>query len=161
MRIKPEVIDELLKDYKKPEDVLGQNGLLKQLTKALLERAMNAELTHHLGYEKHERAREKEENARNGSSEKTLETDQGEMVVQVPRDRNATFEPQIVRKHQRRFAGFDDEIISMYARGTSTREYPGAPGRDVRSGSKPGADLGSDRRCSRGAESVAEPGARS
>jgi len=125
MRIKPEVIDELLKDYKKPEDVLGQNGLLKQLTKALLERAMNAELTHHLGYEKHERAREKEENARNGSSEKTLETDQGEMVVQVPRDRNATFEPQIVRKHQRRFAGFDDKIISMYARGMSTREIQG------------------------------------
>jgi len=125
MRIKPEVIDELLKDYKKPEDVLGQNGLLKQLTKALLERAMNAELTHHLGYEKHERAAEKEENARNGSSEKTLETDQGEMVVQVPRDRNATFEPQIVRKHQRRFAGFDDKIISMYARGMSTREIQG------------------------------------
>jgi putative transposase len=125
MRIKPEVIDELLKDYKRPEDVLGQNGLLKQLTKALLERAMNAELTHHLGYEKHERSTEKEENARNGSSEKTLETDQGEMVVQVPRDRNATFEPQIVRKHQRRFAGFDDKIVSMYARGMSTREIQG------------------------------------
>jgi putative transposase len=125
MRIKPEVIDELLKDYKKPEDVLGQNGLLKQLTKALLERAMNAELTHHLGYEKHERSTEKDENARNGSSEKTLETDQGEMVVQVPRDRNATFEPQIVRKHQRRFAGFDDKIVSMYARGMSTREIQG------------------------------------
>ena len=125
MRIKTEVIDELLKDYKKPEDVLGQNGLLKQLTKALLERAMNAELTHHLGYEKHKRAVEKEENARNGSSEKTLETDQGEMVVQIPRDRNSTFEPQIVRKHQRRFAGFDDKIISMYARGMSTREIQG------------------------------------
>lgn len=125
MRIKPEVIDELLKDYKKPEDVLGQNGLLKQLTKALLERAMNAELTHHLGYEKHERALEKEENVRNGSSEKTLETDQGKMVVQIPRDRNATFEPQIVRKHQRRFAGFDDKIVSMYARGMSTREIQG------------------------------------
>jgi putative transposase len=125
MRIKPEVIDELLKDYKKPEDVLGENGLLKQLTKALLERALNAELTHHLGYEKHERVAEKGENARNGASEKTLETEQGEMVVQVPRDRNATFEPQIVRKHQRRFAGFDDKIISMYARGMSTREIQG------------------------------------
>lgn len=125
MRIKPEVLDELLKDYKKPEDVLGENGLLKQLTKALLERALNAELTHHLGYEKHERVAEKGENARNGASEKTLETEQGEMVVQVPRDRNATFEPQIVRKHQRRFAGFDDKIISMYARGMSTREIQG------------------------------------
>jgi len=125
MRIKPEVLDELLKDYKKPEDVLGENGLLKQLTKALLERALNAELTHHLGYEKHERVAEKGENARNGASEKTLETEQGEMVVQVPRDRNATFEPHIVRKHQRRFAGFDDKIISMYARGMSTREIQG------------------------------------
>src|SRR6185369_16281961 len=125
MRIKPEVIDELLKDYKKPEDVLGENGLLKQLTKALLERALNAEMTHHLGYEKHERVAEKSDNARNGVSEKTLDTEQGELVVQVPRDRNSTFEPQIVRKHQRRFAGFDDKIISMYGRGMSTREIQG------------------------------------
>ena len=125
MRIKPEVIDELLKDYKKPEDVLGENGLLKQLTKALLERALNAEMTHHLGYEKHERVAEKGDNARNGVSEKTMDTEQGELVVQVPRDRNSTFEPQIVRKHQRRFAGFDDKIISMYARGMSTREIQG------------------------------------
>jgi putative transposase len=125
MRIKQEVIDELLKDYKKPEDVLGENGLLKQLTKALLERALNAEMTHHLGYEKHERVAEKGDNARNGISEKTLDTEQGELVVQVPRDRNSTFEPQIVRKHQRRFAGFDDKIISMYARGMSTREIQG------------------------------------
>jgi putative transposase len=125
MRIKPEVIDELLKDYKKPEDVLGENGLMKQLIKALLERALNAEMTHHLGYEKHERVAEKGDNARNGVSEKTLDTEQGELVVQVPRDRNSTFEPQIVRKHQRRFAGFDDKIISMYARGMSTREIQG------------------------------------
>src|ERR1043166_1378601 len=122
MRIKQEVLDELLKDYKKPEDVLGEDGVLKQLTKALLERALEAELTHHLGYEKHERVAEKSENTRNGASEKTLQTDQGEMVVQIPRDRNASFEPQIVRKHQRRFTGFDDKIISMYARGMSTRE---------------------------------------
>ena len=125
MQIKPEVLDELLKDYKKPEDVIGESGLLKQLTKALLERALNTELTHHLGYEKHERATEKGENARNGASEKTLVTEQGEMLVQIPRDRNATFEPQIVRKHQRRFAGFDDKIMSMYARGMSTREIQG------------------------------------
>ena len=77
---KPEVLDELLKGYKQPEDVIGENGLLKQLTKALLEWALNAELTHHLGYEKHERVAEKGETARNGS-EKTLETEQGEMVV--------------------------------------------------------------------------------
>src|SRR6478672_1389259 len=102
MALDKDLIDKLLAGYQKPEDLIGETGLLKQLTKALLERAMSAELTHHLGYEKHERAAEKEGNARNGSSEKTLETDQGEMVVQVPRDRNATFEPQIVRKHQRR-----------------------------------------------------------
>jgi putative transposase len=98
---------------------------LKQLTKALLERALNAEMTHHLGYEKHERVAEKGDNARNGVSEKTLDTEQGELVVQVPRDRNWTFEPQIVRKHQRRFAGFDDKIISMYARGMTTGENQG------------------------------------
>ncbi len=81
MRMKPEVLDELLKGYKQREDVIGENGLLKQLTKELLEWALNAELTHHLGYEKHERVAEKGETARNGASEKTLETEQGEMVV--------------------------------------------------------------------------------
>jgi len=119
------VIDRLLKDYKKPEDIVGENGLLKQLTKALLERAMNAELTHHLGYEKHDPAGYKSGNSRNGASSKTIKGDFGELEIAVPRDRNSSFEPQVLPKHQTRFMGFDDKIISMYARGMTTREIEG------------------------------------
>jgi putative transposase len=120
--IKPELIDELLKGYQKPEDLIGENGLLKQLTKAVLERALNAELTHHLGYEKHDPAGHNSGNSRNGTSTKTVKGDFGELVVETPRDRNGTFEPQIVGKHQTRFAGFDDKILSLYSRGMTTRE---------------------------------------
>lgn len=120
--IKPELIDELLKGYQKPEDLIGENGLLKQLTKAVLERALNAELTHHLGYEKHDPAGHNSGNSRNGRSAKTVKGDFGEIVVETPRDRNSTFEPQILGKHQTRFDGFDDKILSLYARGMTTRE---------------------------------------
>jgi len=125
MEIKKELIDELLKDYRKPEDVIGENGLLKQLTKALLERAMSAELTTHLGYEKHDPAGYNSGNSRNGSTPKTLKGDFGEMVIETPRDRNGNFEPQIIKKHQTRFDGFDEKILSMYARGMTTREIQG------------------------------------
>jgi putative transposase len=125
MAINTELIDELLKDYQKPEDIVGENGLLKQLTKALLERAMNAELTHHLGYEKHDPVGYKSGNSRNGVSGKTLKGDFGEMEIEVPRDRNGSFEPQIVRKHQTRFDGFDEKILSMYGRGMTTRDIQG------------------------------------
>ena len=117
-----ELLDELLKNYKSPEDLTGPDGLLKQLTKALVTRAMDAELTHHLGYEAGEKPPEGQANRRNGTSPKTLRTDQGKILVDVPRDREGSFEPQIVPKHQRHFAGFDDKIISMYARGMSVRE---------------------------------------
>jgi putative transposase len=116
------LIDQLLKDYQKPEDLLGENGLLKQLTKAVLERAMQAELTHHLGYDKHSPAGNNSGNSRNGKSKKTLKGDFGSMPLEVPRDRNATFEPQIVPKGQARFEGFDDKILSLYARGMTTRQ---------------------------------------
>lgn len=125
MEIKTEVIDELLKGYEKPEDIIGENGLLKQLTKALLERAMSAEMSAHLGYDKHDPAGHNSGNSRNGASAKTVKGEFGEMVVQTPRDRNATFEPQILKKHQTRFDGFDEKILSMYARGMSTREIQG------------------------------------
>lgn len=125
MELKRELIDELLKDYQKPEDIVGENGLLKQLTKALLERALNTELTHHLGYEKHDPAGRNSGDSRNGTSAKTVKGDFGEMVVEVPRDRNASFEPQILKKHQTRFTGFDDKILSLYARGMTTREIQG------------------------------------
>ena len=97
--IRPELIDELLKDYKQPEDITGSDGILKQLTKAILERALNAELTHELGYEKHSRS--DKVNSRNGNSSKILKTDHGDMKLSIPRDRNSDFEPQIVKKGQR------------------------------------------------------------
>jgi putative transposase len=125
MELKKELIDELLKDYQKPEDVIGENGLLKQLTKALLERAMNAELTNHLGYEKSDPAGYNSGNSRNGATSKTLKGDFGELVIETPRDRNGSFEPQMVKKHQTRWDGFDDKILSMYARGMTTREIQG------------------------------------
>jgi len=122
MEIDKEVIDKLLTNYQKPEDIVGENGLLKQLTKALVERAMEAELTHHLGYEKHDPAGYGRGNSRNGASKKTLKGDFGEIDIAVPRDRNASFEPQIVPKGQTRFTGFDDKILSLYARGMTTRD---------------------------------------
>src|ERR1043165_1121849 len=118
-------IDQLLKDYKKPEEIIGENGLLKQLIKRVLERAMSAELTQHLGYEKHDPAGYKSGNSRNGASSKTIKGDFGELEIEVPRDRNSTFEPQVLPKHQTRFTGFDEKIVSLYARGMSTREIEG------------------------------------
>jgi putative transposase len=125
MEIRREVLDELIKDYKAPEDLIGENGLLKQLTKALMERALDAELAHHLGYEKHDPAGYNSGNSRNGSTPKTVKGEFGEVRIETPRDRNATFEPQILKKHQTRFDGFDDKILSMYARGMTTREIQG------------------------------------
>ena len=122
MTIDNELIDDLLKDYKKPEDLIGENGLLKQLTKQLLERAMAAELTEHVGYEKHDPGGNNSGNSRNGKSAKTIKGSFGRMPLAVPRDRNGTFEPQIIEKHQTRFTGFDENIISLYSRGLTTRE---------------------------------------
>lgn len=122
MGIDPKLLDKLLAEYKKPEDIIGENGLLKQLTKAVLDRALKAELTDHLGYEKHDPVGHKSGNSRNGSSKKKLKGECGEMEVETPRDRNGSFEPKIVAKHQTRWTGFDDKILSMYARGMTTRE---------------------------------------
>jgi putative transposase len=119
------LLDQLLKHYKKPEDILGENGLLKRFSKAVLERALGGELTEHLGYGKHDPAGYGSGNARNGTTEKTLKGKNGEVTIDVPRDRKGTFEPQIVKKHQRRFDGFDDKILSMYARGMTTRDIQG------------------------------------
>lgn len=125
MVIKQEIIDELLSDYKHPEDLLGDGGLFKQLKKALLERALNAELSDHLGYEKGDPKARRHANSRNGHGSKRITGEDGEMEISIPRDRDASFEPQIVKKGQRRFEGFDDKIISMYARGMSVREIRG------------------------------------
>src|SRR3984957_5700068 len=125
MAIDNALIDQMLAGYKKPEDIIGENGLLKQLTKAILERAMQAELTDHLGNEKHDPAGQHSGNSRNGSGRKVLKGDFGELELETPRDRQGSFEPKIVAKGQSRFTGFDDKIISMYARGMSTREIQG------------------------------------
>ena len=122
MEIKDELIDELIKGYQSPEDILGEHGLLKQLTKAVLERCLQGEMTHHLGYVKHEAKGNNSGNSRNGSSRKTITGEQGEIPVRIPRDRKGTFEPLIVQKGQTRFSEFDDKIISLYARGLTTRD---------------------------------------
>ena len=125
MPFSPELLDELLKHYKKPDDLLGRDGLLQQLTKALVERALDGELTHHLGYEKHDAAGDNSGNSRNGTTPKKLRGKRGQVRIDVPRDRNAEFEPQLVKKGQTRFSGFDDKIISLYARGMTQREIQG------------------------------------
>lgn len=122
MAIRNELIDELLKDYKKPEDILGESGLLKQLTKAVLDRCLQGEMTHHLGYEKHEPKGKNTGNSRNGSYDKRVIGEHGEMAVKIPRDRKGSFEPVILPKGQTRVSGFDDKIISLYARGMTTRD---------------------------------------
>lgn len=120
--IRDELLDELLAGYSKPEDLTGPDGLLKRLTGALVSRALKAEMTDHLGYEPHGTEGDVAGNARNGTSPKTLKTDHGDVPIEVPRDRHGTFQPQLVKKHQRRFTGFDDKILSMYARGMSVRD---------------------------------------
>ena len=117
--------DSLLANYKKPEDLIGENGLLKQLTKMLVERALEVEMTDHLGHDKSGTVNNDSANTRNGHSGKTLKGDFGALPIDIPRDRQGTFEPQIIAKHQTRWSGFDDKIISLYARGLSVREIQG------------------------------------
>ena len=114
-----EQLDEWLKAGRTPGDV---NNFLKQLTKAVVERAMQGEMKAHLGYGKHDPAGANTGNSRNGVTRKTLKGDFGEVEIETPRDRKGEFEPQMVRKNQTRWTGFDDKILSMYARGMSTRD---------------------------------------
>ena len=120
--IPDELVAQLLGNYQKPEDLIGENGLLKQLTKLLVEKALDAEMAQHLGHDKHEPVANATGNTRNGKSKKTLKGDFGELPIEVPRDRHSTFEPQIIPKHQTRWAGFDEKILSLYARGMTVRE---------------------------------------
>ena len=122
MTVTNELIDSLLADYKKPEDLIGENGLLKLLTKKLVERALQAEMAQHLGHAKNDAVANPTGNTRNGKSKKTLKGDFGELPIEIPRDRHGSFEPQIVTKHQTRWTGFDDKILSLYARGMTVRE---------------------------------------
>jgi hypothetical protein len=159
MTIDNELIDNLLKDYQKPEDIIGENGLLKQLTKQLLERAMAAELTEHVGYEKHDVAGHKSGNSRNGKSAKTLKGSFGTMPIAVPRDRNGTFAPQIIEKHQTRFTGFDEHHFTVRTRLVNAGD-PTTSGRDLPRGSLAGVDLERDGGSARRSPDVAESAAR-
>ena len=122
MAIPEDLLDALMKDYKNPENLIGETGLLKHLTKQLLERAMKAEMTEHLGYEKNAPVNKKTSNSRNGSYKKRVKGEFGNLDIVVPRDRDASFEPIILPKGQSRFTGFDDKIIALYARGMTTRD---------------------------------------
>ena len=121
----PDLIDQLLAGYQKPEDLIGEHGLLKQLTKAVVERALQAEMAAHLGHGKHEPVANDGGNTRNGKSSKTLKGDFGELPIEIPRDRHGSFEPRLIPKHQTRWHGFDDKILSLYARGMTVREIQG------------------------------------
>jgi len=121
-RLSDELIDELLAGARTEEEIVGPGGLLAEFTRRLVERALSAELTEHLGYEPHQEPPGGTGNARNGTTPKTLVTEHGPVAIKAPRDRGGSFEPQIVRKGQRRFQGFDDKILALYARGLSVRD---------------------------------------
>ena len=125
MTVSNALIDSLLADYKTAEDLIGEHGLLKQLTKKLVERALEAEMAEHLGHGKHEPVANPAGNTRNGRSKKTLKGEFGELPIEIPRDRHGSFEPQLIPKHQTRWTGFDDKILSLYARGMTVREIQG------------------------------------
>ncbi|MDR5170391.1 IS256 family transposase [Methylobacillus flagellatus] len=120
--IPKDVLDSLLTGYQRPEDLIGEGGLLKQLTKALVERVLEAEMSDHLGHTRNARVTNSTGNTRNGKTRKTIKGEFGEIPIEVPRDRDATFEPLLVQKHQTRWSGFDEKIISLYARGMTLRE---------------------------------------
>ena len=122
MAFRPEILDELLKGYENPQDLLGEGGILKQLTKALVERCLEAEMKTHLEEQRAQPETPKSNNRRNGHSKKTIKGEFGEAEIIIPRDRTSEFEPILVKKGQTRFDGFDDKILSLYARGMSTRD---------------------------------------
>ncbi len=117
-----ELLDSLLAYYRKPEDLIGEHGLLKQLTKLLVEKALEAVRADHLGYGKNEPVENPAGNTRNGKSKKKLKGEFGELPMAIQRDRHGTFEPQLIPKHQTCWTGFDDKILSLYARGMTVRE---------------------------------------
>lgn len=127
MSIDKDLLDKLM-EGRSADDLFGKEGILSELTKALAERALTTEMEEHLGEERTEDApegRDRAPNRRNGSSQKTVTTDTGKVVLDIPRDRNGTFDPLLIAKYQRRFPEFDRKIVSMYARGMTTREIQG------------------------------------
>ena len=120
--IRDEIVDELLREYEKPDDLLGDGGIFDELKRRLLERVLDGEFTSHLGYGKHEVRPDGQTNARNGRTGKRLKTKDGELEIKVPRDRDSTFEPLLIEKGSRRFRELDDSILHLYASGMSVRD---------------------------------------
>lgn len=121
----PKVLDTLVQNCTTQKDLFGKEGLFASLKRALVQRVLEAEMTHHLGYNKHEKAGKSAENARNGTTQKRLSSGEDQFTINVPRDRNGAYDPQLIGKWQRRTNGFDDKIISMYARGMTTKDIQG------------------------------------
>ncbi len=121
LSLQDQLMDELLSGAT-PDDIKGPDGIIQQLVGRLVNRALSGEMTAHLGYENGQKPPEQQSNRRNGSTTKTVHTNHGDIKLEVPRDREGTFEPELIPKHHRRFDGFDDKVISMYARGMSTRD---------------------------------------
>ena len=122
MKFSPELLDELIGESKTAQELLSSGGVIKELSKALLERMLAGEMSHHLGYEKYETIGRNSGNSRNGTGKKTLKGEFGEMAIDIPRDREASFAPLLIPKYETRFAEFDQKIISLYARGMSDRD---------------------------------------
>jgi len=122
MTISKELLDELLSGVERPEDLLGDKGLMKELKVRLMERMLGAELTEHLGYEPHAEPARQQSNRRNGATRKVLKGNDGAVPIDIPRDRDGSFEPELIQKGQTRIDGMDDKIIGLYAAGLSTRD---------------------------------------
>ena len=125
MELSKEQIEQLQKgiaNAKTFDDLMGKDGVIKQLLKTSLENMLSTEMNDHLGYEKHSIAGDNTGNSRNGTSKKTLKTSQGEIPVEIPRDRNGKYTPIVIGKHQRTIGDLEDKIISMYAKGMTTRD---------------------------------------
>src|ERR1700689_2544248 len=159
MAIDLNLIDKLLADYKKPEDIIGEHGLLKQLTKAVLERAMQAEMTDHLGYAKHDQAGNNSGNSRNGKTTKALKGDFGELPLETPRDRNGTFEPKIVGKGQTRFHRLRRQDYFDVCAGHEHARDRRTPAGDLWSGVESDVDFQRHRRGDGGGQDMARPAA--
>ena len=117
-----ETLDNLIGSAKTADDLFGEDGLVKSLTSKLIERMLEDEITHHLGYDKHSMKGHHTGNSRNGKTQKTVKTSSGELSIAVPRDRLGEFDPQVIEKRQSRLAGLDKKVLSLYGRGMTNRD---------------------------------------
>lgn len=122
MAITPAILDELIGNAKSEEDLFGKDGLLKDLSRQLVERMLETEITHHLGYDKHSTEGHNTGNSRNGKTKKTVKTGSGEIEINVPRDRKSEFQPILIEKRQRRLKELDAQVLSLYGRGMTIRD---------------------------------------